>query len=97
MVDLTLTLVATGGTIDHTKTGSAETETRYLDWIWYSYPQYDVTDPENPVPKPDTPANRADAWREWAAVTLDSTWQNVKRWEQLEAARDAAGNVGDLD
>jgi hypothetical protein len=94
MVDLTLTLVATGGTIDHTKTGSAQTEQRYLDWIWYAYPQFEV---DGVTPKPDTPANRAAAWREWATVTLDSTWTNVKRWEQIEAAREAAGNVGDLD
>ena len=69
---------------------------RFIDWIWYAYPQIDNSDPDNPVPKPRTPANEAQAFRDWADSQWLGTKANVIRWEKLEAAQAASDGVPDL-
>ena len=67
---------------------------RFLDWVWYAYPQFDldVEDGETPIPLPRNNANTAKAVRDWADAQWRGTKANVLRHERnevAEAARDA--------
>jgi hypothetical protein len=98
MVNFTLEYTTDAGTISHdSKIYSEANGQRFVDWIWVAYPQIDYSDPENPVPKPRTPANEADAFRDWATAQWQGTKANVLRWERLEAAQEAAGDVPPID
>jgi hypothetical protein len=98
MANLTWGLRSTPGDVDKDgPTISDANMVRFIDWMWYAYPQIDNTDPENPVPKPRTPANEADAFRDWATAQWQGTKANVLRWERLEAAQEAAGDVPPID
>ena len=93
MPELNMNFVATAGTVSATKTFNASIEQRYLDWLWYAYPQLEA---DGETPKPRTPANEAQAWRDWFNKTITGTWNNVKRWEQREAAQAASDAIADM-
>lgn len=93
MSQLSIEIQASAGTVERIKTFGAETEQRFIDWVWYAYPQVD----ENGDPLPDNAANRAAAFREWADGIVAGTWSNVKRWEMQEAAQQASDAVTDLE
>lgn len=65
---------------------------RFLDWLWYAYPQLDVDG--NPLNR--TNANQAQAFRDWADTAYQGTKANVLRWEKQEAAQAAAEAVTDI-
>jgi hypothetical protein len=68
-------------TVDHaSQTYSDANGQRFSDYIWASYPQLDVDG--NPLP--DTPANRAQAFRDWADAIYAGTKANVLRWEDQQ-------------
>jgi hypothetical protein len=54
---------------------------RFVDYIWIAYPQIDYTDPENPVPKPRTQQNEAQAYRDFADAMFAGVKANVLRQE----------------
>lgn len=65
---------------------------RFIDWLWYAYPQLD----ENGDVLPRTLANEAQAFRDWANIQWLGTKANVIRWERSEAAQAASDAVQDL-
>jgi hypothetical protein len=67
---------------------------RFLDWVWYAYPQFQ---PDGVTPKPKTNANVADAIRDWGLGLWRGTKANVLRWERDEAAQAARDAIGDLE
>lgn len=66
---------------------------RFSDFLWAAYPQVDG----NGDPLPDTPANRAQAFRDWADAIFESTKQNVLRFEKQAAKEAAEAGVGDIE
>jgi hypothetical protein len=68
---------------------------RIIAWTCYHYVQYDVTDPENPVPIPcNTPARQANTIRAMFKAQWAGLRANVERFEKDEKAR--AIVVGDI-
>lgn len=70
---------------------------RFIDWVWYQYPQIDMTDPNNPVSKPRTQATEVDAVNDWMAAEWVKTKNLVVGWEQREAAQAASDAIAELD
>ena len=66
---------------------------RFSDYLWGAYPQLD----ENGDPLPDTNANRAQAFRDFADAIFEATKQNVLRHEKQAAKAAAEAGVGDID
>ena len=70
---------------------------RFLDWAWANFPQYDVTDPDNPVLKTRTNATTADAVREWMGTQWEATKRSVVSYERRQAADTAQSGVAELE
>ena len=66
--------------------------TRFSDWLWSAYPQVD----ENGDPLPDTNANRAQAFRDFASAIFEATKANVLRHEKQAAKEAAEAGVPDI-
>ena len=96
MAKLSWTIEAASGTVtEDSPTLSDANMDRFLDWIWYAYPQMDEADP--PAPLPRNPANEAQAFRDWANAQWQGTKANVLRWEKTEAAQSASDGVPDIE
>ena len=94
MANLTWTVVNSVGTITQdSPTFSDENMTRFTDWCWYAYPQYEV---DGVTLKTKNNANIAQAVRDWMTAQYEGTKANVLRWERLEAAQAASDAVADL-
>lgn len=94
MSSLTFELLTDAGpTVSYTKTFGVAVEARFSDWLWAKHPPLDG----NGDPLPDTPANRAQAFRNWSDNTMLIAWQNVKNWEEAVAAEAARDGVPDME
>lgn len=67
--------------------------TRFLDWVWSVYPQYEA---DGVTEKPKNQANRNAAFQQWANGFFASTKAQVKSYETqtsaaVQAAKDAIG------
>lgn len=90
--DLTFTLGANSVTQSSASYSDANGQ-RFSDWIWAAYPQVD----ENGDPLPDTQANRAQSFRDFADAMFGGIKANVLRYERQQAAAAASSGVGDID
>ena len=80
--------------VDHQRTFGAATEARFLAWLKDGSPYWPVD--ENGDPLPESNANYATAFDNWANATMLGTWANVKRFEQERdavAAREAVADI----
>ncbi len=95
---LTWTIESTAGTVAQDGPIISDVNmTRFVDWLWYAYPQVDVDQDGVETPKPRTPANEAQAFRDWAARQWNITSVTVRRWEGDNLAQTAREGVGDID
>lgn len=100
MAHFTISYTSDAGTTEHdSKTYSEANGDRFIDWLWAAYPQYEVEPDEdgNPIPLPDTPGNRAKAFREWADTVYADLKAKVVNHEKHHAAQDAANAVPGLE
>jgi hypothetical protein len=67
---------------------------RFLDWIWYAYPQFL---PDGVTPKPRNNANEADAFREWAAFDWQFVKERVLDYERSAAAQAARDSIAGIE
>lgn len=94
MPQINIEIQGTSGTVTRGRTFDAAVETRFLDWLWYAYPQVDG----NGDPLPKNNANLAQAFRDYADGLIFGSWTNVKRYEKerdAQAARDAVPDITD--
>ncbi len=94
---ITWKVETSAGVVEETKALGDVQMLRFIDWVFYAYPQIDYTDPENPVPKPRTPATEGAAVKDWMAANWLGTKANVETWEKREAAQAAVDEVPPLD
>lgn len=89
--NLRSTFVATGGTVIVNSTNlTAQQEAIFIDWLWAKYAPTDTVEgsPTFGQPLARTPANEAQAYRNYAAAIHAGTFAQAKRWkrEQAQAA-----------
>lgn len=63
---------------------------KFLDWIWGTYHPFEA---DGVTPKPRNNANLAQAYDAFARKNWLGIRNNVKRWLETNAARDAVTNV----
>ncbi len=95
MATLTWTIETADGTAEFVKTLTDANMTRWLSYALHMHPQYDMTDPENPVLKPRTPQTEAQAFRDWAGKEWNVSKNKGLRWE-IKGLQDAV-TVDDLE
>lgn len=93
MAKLTWTITTTAGTVarDGPEISEANMQ-RFRDWLWLKFPQLD--EEGNPLAR--TPANEAQAFRDWADVQWQVTKRNVLDHERQVAAQAAQDGVEDI-
>lgn len=83
--NLRFTFVATDGTVVvNSPTITAPQESILIDWLWEFYAPVDTT-PGSPTlgqKLTRTPANEAQAYRNWAASSWAGTASQVRRWKR---------------
>jgi len=94
MADIKWTVTTSAGVVENSSpTLSDANMTRFIDWAWYAYPQFQA---DGTTPKPRNLANEAAAVREWMEAQWQGTKANVIRWEENEAAQAARDAIADL-
>lgn len=82
-------------TAEHTRTFNLATEDRFKAWLLNGPHDYWPVD-ENGDPLPESNANYATAFDNYADTTMLATWANVKRHEQQQAGSAAEEAVPDV-
>ena len=94
MANLTWTVVTAAGTITQdSPTLTDPNMTRFTDWAWVHYPQYEA---DGVTLKTKNNTNLAAAVRDWMTSQWNGTKANVLRYEQVAAAQAASDAVTDI-
>ncbi len=70
---------------------------RFLDYLWFSFPQWVDPNDESQGLKPRNAANLAAAFDEWQQAQWTQVVADVKSWEKATAAQAAADAIGGID
>lgn len=84
---------AIGNTTHDWPTLSDSQMTRFLDYIWDAYPQFEA---DGTTRKTRNNANLALAYRAWSTAMWEGAKANVLSYEREKAAKTARDAVGDL-
>lgn len=94
MANLFFGAVTSSGTVQKDGPTISDADmTRFTDWVWGAYPQFE---PDGTTLKPKTDANIAQSVKDWGDALWRGTKANVLRHERLEAARTASDAIDDL-
>lgn len=94
MAKLTWTITTSAGSVSQDGPVISEANmTRFRDWLWAWYPQYEA---DGETLKTRNAANEAQAFRDWADAQWEAAKNKVLHWERQAAEQTARDAVTDI-
>lgn len=95
MANITWKVTTSAGAVEKSSPELSDTNmTRFIDWVWEHYPQYQA---DGETLKTRNLANEAAAVNDWIDREWNKTKNTVLRWERKKAEQVASESVTDLE